>query len=747
MIKLLVSILILIIHNSSFASKQISNLVTPVSYFVNHVKQLHDLKNNLNKYRQTSIVGTSGIGKTQLVRTYAYDNKNQYNLIWFLDCNLDMNQEFVKLAQKLNQENNANLSEDPKLGQKEIMNYLSSKDKWLLVFDNLKIGGNIKVKELVEWEHNGHVIFASQDKEIIPHTIELSVFNEKDTKTLANNLLENKNDVKFLAEVFGNYPIVIVQGAQLLNQIKGLDKEVYMKKIQQSADKIKLNIEQAIKELKPSASKLLTKIALINNQRFSKDFLKIITNYPETLDDDIFQLSKFALVSNIESDEGNPVFEMHDIIAQKIMEINGDQKNKDYLEDIIDKVIKALPATMHTGHIFRNGKTISENLKIIVSHQQRYNLSIYKLLALNSSLLTDYINTLQYYEVEKILSWFDELDKKNMFKLWLMDNDTKYFYSRIFSNIGGYYKHRFADWNKALGFYLKANMVIENVTGYQAIKCNVLYNLASVYISLGQTKEAENEINIMQKMFDTGVVDIQEIGMLHLVRAKFYHYIGDEKKALEESDKDLIETSKTGIKLNDLFFTVSYILRAEILNSLEKYQEAYTQAQQLYNMHKATKKEDHEIFGRIFTQMARSELWLGKKAEAAEHITKAISIFLTDEQRNPKEAEYLNDPDLAASYVVQGDIFFVQDNLRQAIESYKKAQIIYFYLYRENSKNVAQVSYLYKQGARVACKAKDLYNYKAFGIPQVKEFGVDHPNTIAMIEYCKQYDMDLWAED
>ena len=272
MIKLLVSIVILIIHNSSFASKQISNLVTPVSYFVNHVKQLHDLKNNLNKYRQTSIVGTSGIGKTQLVRTYAYENKNQYNLIWFLDCNLDMNQGFVKLAQKLNQENNANLSEDPKLVQKEIMNYLSSKDKWLLVFDNLKIGENKKVKELVEWEHNGHVIFASQDKEIIPHTIELSVFNEKDTKTLANNLLENKNDVKFLAEVFGNYPIVIVQGAQLLNQIKGLDKEVYMKKIQQSEDKIKLNIEQTIKELKPNASKLMTKIALINNQRFSKGY-------------------------------------------------------------------------------------------------------------------------------------------------------------------------------------------------------------------------------------------------------------------------------------------------------------------------------------------------------------------------------------------------------------------------------------------------------------------------------------------
>jgi len=43
-------------NNVSFASKQISNLVTPVSYFVNHLKQLHDLKSNLDKYRQASIV-------------------------------------------------------------------------------------------------------------------------------------------------------------------------------------------------------------------------------------------------------------------------------------------------------------------------------------------------------------------------------------------------------------------------------------------------------------------------------------------------------------------------------------------------------------------------------------------------------------------------------------------------------------------------------------------------------------------
>ena len=115
-----------------------------------------------------------------------------------------------------------------------------------------------------------------------------------------------------------------------------------------------------------------------------------------------------------------------------------------------------------------------------------------------------------------------------------------------------------------------------------------------------------------------------------------------------------------------------------------------------------------------------------------------------DEKRNPKNADYSEDADLAASYVVEGDIFLAQDKPKEAIQSYKKAQHIYFYLYKERRNNVAHVSYLYMQGAKAACKAKDLYNYKSFRKPQISEFGIDHPNTIAMFEYCKQYDMNLW---
>jgi ABC-type glutathione transport system ATPase component len=112
---------------NSFAQNQIanqlSNFVAPVTYFVNHVKQLNLLKNNLIKYRQASIIGTSGMGKTQLARMYCYENQNNYKLIWFIDCNLDINQELLKLAKAINSTANNStksnlISEDIKISPK-----------------------------------------------------------------------------------------------------------------------------------------------------------------------------------------------------------------------------------------------------------------------------------------------------------------------------------------------------------------------------------------------------------------------------------------------------------------------------------------------------------------------------------------------------------------------------------------------------------------------------------------------------
>ena len=737
--KHIIFVLILIFNNSSFASNKVSNLISPVSYFINHIKQFQLLDNNLKKHKNASLVGVSGIGKTQLARMYAYENKYNYDIIWFFDCNLDVNGEFLKLARQLNKVFKANISEDTGIAKSEVIDYLKHQDKWLLIFDNLKINENKKVQDLIDWEHNGNVIFCSQDKDRLLHSIEMTNFNKNDSITLANNILENvtKQQAEFLATSFNGYPILIVQAGQLLNQTKGLDLETYKKKILQSADKIKINITLAIKELNPSAVNLLYKIALTNNQAFSKDLLTYIADDKASLDDDIYQISKFALIANIDSNNENPIFEMHDIIAQKILEINGDKKDKEVLEKLIDNLLLATPNTIAEFHVFRSGKTIFENFKVISKYTEKYKVNLLKAMSLNLYLLTQYNNYSDYNGAEELVLWFNQHDNAKNFKSFLMNNDERARYADFLQSIARYYRNRHADFAKSVQYCIKSKDIYENVEGYEEQRADLFYQLALNELKVGNITNAEKYVLKLKG---------SPVTFINNVEAILFYLKGEYNLALDRLNT-LIKIRLNKIKYDDLVLTANYILRVQILNSLNEYKEAYGQALQLYKMHKPTKKEDHLIFGRIYVQMARSELGLGNLDKASDHINKAIAILLTNENKEDKGAKFSENPDLAGGYVVRGDIYSILGEYDKAIKSYREAQGIYLYLYKDNIKNIAQVSYLYTKGAKAACKIKDLYHYKCFGEPQVKEFGKEHPNTIAMFEYCKDYNMDLWQEE
>ncbi|WP_341752419.1 MULTISPECIES: hypothetical protein [unclassified Candidatus Tisiphia] len=326
-----------------------------------------------------------------------------------------------------------------------------------------------------------------------------------------------------------------------------------------------------------------------------------------------------------------------------------------------------------------------------------------------------------------------------------MNNDEKCTYARYIKAIGDYHRGYF-NYRMAIKYFIRAKEIFDNVKGDESSKGYLFFALAMCNIALGQVQETEKNIQIIEKMFNEGLVNKSDLGYIYSVKGISLFVQGKYTESLEQVNKIIELCIKNGLSPNDLFLINPYLFKVETLNYLEEYQEAYVQVERLYNLCESSQKVPPAILGWIFTQMARSELGLGKLDQASDHVNKAISIFLDDERRNPKGADYSEDPDLAASYVAQGDILFAQDNIKEAIKSYNKAYTIYYYLYKDNRKNVAQVSYLYNHGSKAACKARDLHSYKFFGKPQVKEFGVDHPNTVSMFEYCKQYDMDLWTK-
>ena len=91
---------------------QISNAIDPVSYFVNRNHELAQIQLNLKSFKKTSIVGISGMGKTELARMHAKLHKDDYQIIWVIDCHLDLDQEFLRLVKKLNKYRNAGIPEN-----------------------------------------------------------------------------------------------------------------------------------------------------------------------------------------------------------------------------------------------------------------------------------------------------------------------------------------------------------------------------------------------------------------------------------------------------------------------------------------------------------------------------------------------------------------------------------------------------------------------------------------------------------
>ncbi|MCC8416457.1 MAG: hypothetical protein LN575_03745 [Rickettsia endosymbiont of Gnoriste bilineata] len=103
-------------------------------------------------------------------------------------------------------------------------------------------------------------------------------------------------------------------------------------------------------------------------------------------------------------------------------------------------------------------------------------------------------------------------------------------------------------------------------------------------------------------MFTSNLVDKSDIGFLYCVKSQLFFIQGKYPKALDQINQDIAESIKQGLKPDDFFLTSRYMLKAEILNYLKKYQEAHAVVEQLYDMYKSSKKEEHEIFGRIFAQ-------------------------------------------------------------------------------------------------------------------------------------------------
>jgi tetratricopeptide (TPR) repeat protein len=730
-------ILILLLISEVSLAAIVDNKINPVAYFVSRDTERDKISENLNLHKKVTLVGVTGIGKTEITRKYANTKQNMYKLIWFFDSFIDLNEQFVMLAKNINvqfaNEIKHKLSEDPDTAQRDVKNFLAPREDWLLIFDNLKLTDNQKLLDIVYWSHNGHIIICSQNAEKLPNVIYVHELSDNDSLILLENIIgedSKKESMKDIVKLFKGYPALVVQSAFFIKENQYLSLEEYQKMLSSVSDPILGHVKWARDILSKDESQLLNQLSLINNQRFSKQLLKIIADDPVKVGDLLHKISRLGLIRYVQGKNDQSTFEMHDVIVTAITSLNDKNTNIENLNNIIDRLNNKIPENIVDKYkLFQEDPTLLGNLEIILENSHKYSISLKQIITLRSNMMDYYMTHLDYYNCEKMKVWLVK-EEKNL-RLNEMNEKQKSHYANYYLNIGIYEDFAKADFTESLRYFDKADEVMKGVAGSQSIKFYILAQKAQTYIWGGDIKQAEDNLSKAQAIL-TQYKDLDfDLGIYWFLKAKIALFKADYKEAL------LCIQSAIKVEMHlepDSATVPNYILQSEILNAMGKYSEAYKIIKKSHYQEIGDKIPDHEFQARLLIPMANAEANVGMLDMAIKHIDQACNIFEAEVAKY--NLPMIVNTDYASALVIKGDILAKQNKLDESIKTYNVAESIYLNRYINNFGTTDDIAYLFAQASKVACQLKSDFWIEHFKDRLIGYFGESNPHSQEAIKYC-----------
>ena len=727
--QLAIIFIILFQHTYSFAKDNIttvSNLVEPVGFFVNHQDALSEITSKLHLFNKVSIVGLSGIGKTQIVRMYTKKHIKSYDIIWFFDCTKDLNEQFTRLASFLNKTFATTLNEDTNYSKDSVLDYLANKNNWLIVFDNLKINENNKVKDILNWEHNGHIIICSQDAKDLNNIIYLNCLDEQHAEQLLQHILGNSRPQLMLdlIKIYNGHPLMLTQVATFLSDNNNITLEEYKKITIKSNDKIKTHLSTVVNNLSSSSLDLLNKIVLLNNQYLTKDLLYFVSSYKESFAEDIYNLTRLGLISTIKSG----VFEMHDIVKNSILSLSSEPITRDNIVQILDKTTNLFKAGGTVELVERSN--IKDDLEQLLTNAEQYKVDIYKVMEIRKVLLNFYLFNLDYYNCKKMISWLEEQEKQGSIKLEEMNNDAKAIYAEYCSDIGEYLDFGISDVDGALGRFKKAAFIIDQVNDYEQLKFNIYAELSQTQIYSGDILNSKINLSKAETILNHNN-DLDNSALYFFIKAKILLTEGNYQDSLNIITTNMSKLSH--LPQNSTHVAPYYMFQAEALNYLSKYNQAYEIINKVYKQQKEIIKDEHEIHARILIQLAKSELGLKKIHDAEIHILHAKDFYINDPLRTNKDIQNSIDIDLADALIVLGDVYNEKQNYQQAIVNYQLAEKIFNNCYKDNFQS-DQISILLFKLANLGLKTHNIALFREYYSSHENLFGFNHHRTKKLLD-------------
>jgi len=731
--------------------------------FIERIKIMDKINGDYFKERNDflAIVGSGGLGKTQIVKAYAYRNKKNYDLVWWINAAQGFEEQVVNIVnmwnKKSNKEDKIFVSTNYDVTKSKLINKLSGTSKdWLIILDNVDSIQDVREITLIENKlGKGHVLVTSRNYNEWDKMLTISKFERKESIELLSKLEESKGSqekLNELAEILGDYPLAISQAFAFINVVPNMNVEDYISlyktrrtelwsaenellrtvntKIMDGYENIlyttiNINVNQ-IKLKSEDAYDLLCLIAILDGSDIPESILL------SSLNGDILKFNKALTILlsysmiQVKSEKVEKLYSIHELPQSMVYSHLSEGEKKLSIKNGLSSLNKIIPNKNDVAFplIVKNYFLLHQINKLLLEAEKKEieNNDFYNL----------YVRKLGYYLAVKKDSNASQniIDKID---LNLLDNKSisnwikaKYLLS----------KATHVRWNKGdlktnIRLIEEAQDLLKSLPNVHEERLRVINGLVQSYMQSGENEKAlqcstEGEILISETNKELGNLDA-----FYGNRARIFDNIGEYEEAKNNIERALLYSKKLDIGSREIMEAPLLSYKALLLTKMNKWAEAYSLALQ-------NKIQVNKIYEGINQEIAFINMIIAhclhhqnKIAKAEDEITSALNMYnkLYPKQKGGNRSH-------AFAYMIYGNIKNSKKEYKEAHKAYLESEEIYNKVLQ--NKKIKDVSALYTAITKNCIDMKEVNLAKKYRNKHEDIFGMSDKNSMHINFYIER---------
>lgn len=721
-----------------YASPFVINLPKRNPHFVGRSNFFQEIDRQTLNSEIVILSGYSGMGKSQIVKEYAYQALNQYDVIWWFHGKQYMEPQLKNLAHDLNRSLNLKWETIDSIGSEKLSNmalhaFDSNNLKVLLIFDDFK--ANSEIEWVLSDANKMDLIVTTQNSGFAKGMNPVGAFEPGESIEFLANVFpsESHHNLRSLAEHLKHNPSSLALASEYIQQYPGMKVESYVEKFESISPRLgqkqmlgdttdayqsdiftatQLNI-QALQEKSKQAYALLNFLALCQKDGVSMDTIHAWLDLNSIPHQEVVKLLNDMKDYSLIEINGEKVG-MHELVQRIVTELMTDEKKMER----IDQAVAILTDKFSGRSDFVSESMLKDPEPLL--HAKRV-LKVADEMGYQSveiSILRTYVFdvlTCGMRDLEGAQAMSKQLEKDMLSGIILpVENDILYNITRsVFSGMNT------SDYGDALFYAEKAQKLLETQPAMFEEKIRLIANFIQ-YSSL------RGELDKCQPLIEKGQI------LLSKSESAAYNalFIFATTLVLIDQGKpqeaiDLIIANEELMENLELYPSIKFYILNQLAEAYLKKNDP-TSCLQALNESKSLAEEfyaddQNTFFGNLYVLQAYAHLSDKDLLKASKVIDRALGIY----KAVIKEDDFQRGQ--ALGYLVSGKILQEQSKFHEAQGMLNKSEEVYSKAL--NHQVVDDLSDLYSSIAILGIDLKDDALTHSYLNKHTDLFGLNHPRT------------------